>query len=274
MSFECRSWIGAGFWGVPQVLAHELAHNLGLEHSGSQNAAGQYDQYGDGSSLMGACCSARCPSTPQAWQLGWLNLAQLDGSRLAAGKTRRVALASQDSSPDSGLRVQADWAPGVLPLFLGYRKQAGGDGGMDGSLGSKVHVYRADMGPRTASSPWMPAHTAWLTALAGELAPGRQEGKEAGSCSRQLGRCWRILRPGLPFGPASLQAAGCTAALHDTLPRPRPCDAVGESWEDPPTGLVVSVDSAAGDSATVRICRKGGADPTCGALLAQAKASP
>ena len=48
------------------AFAHELGHNLFLDHAGSGA-----DEYGDFSSAMGYCCDDRCYNTPQLYQLGW-----------------------------------------------------------------------------------------------------------------------------------------------------------------------------------------------------------
>lgn len=43
-SYTCRAWIGAGFWASPAAIAHELGHNLFLNHANSINTEGVIEE--------------------------------------------------------------------------------------------------------------------------------------------------------------------------------------------------------------------------------------
>ncbi|KAL4423979.1 hypothetical protein ABPG75_001280 [Micractinium tetrahymenae] len=160
-TFDCRVWIGAGFWATPQAIAHEIGHNLFLAHAGAATFAGVYDEYADQSCMMGYCCSDRCPNTPHAWQLGWISVRQLDGSSLQPGLTFTTVVASQSASARSGIRILPSWAAGMDPLFLGYRTRAGGDAATDGTVAGKLHIYSAAI-----TNTFDAQTTAWNAALA------------------------------------------------------------------------------------------------------------
>lgn len=61
--WDCRSWIGGGFWGAPQAIAHELGEPLG---AGLDGLLGQRGACAPRSGLARAASPAReacCPST-------------------------------------------------------------------------------------------------------------------------------------------------------------------------------------------------------------------
>ena len=63
----------------------------------------------------------------------------------------------------SGVRINPTWAPGVVPLFVGYRTRAGGDLGVGDGVAGKVLLYSA----ATAGS-YDTQETALLATLSGE----------------------------------------------------------------------------------------------------------
>lgn len=95
---------------------------------------------------MGYCCQDRCPNTPNAWQLGWISVQNLNGDSLAPGETKVVSLPTQTMIPgSSGLRVDPTWAaPVAEPVFLGFRTPQRIDVGLAKAvppLTGMVHVY-------------------------------------------------------------------------------------------------------------------------------------
>ena len=161
-SYDCRSWLAADYWAIPQAIAHELGHNLFMAHAGSSDTGGGFDEYGDSAGLMGSCCSPRCPNTPHAWQLGWIAPRLLDGGSLPAGQTLEVSLASQAATPRSGLRIVPSWAAGVDPIFVGYRTRARGDVGLAPEAARRVHIHTAAI-----ANPYDARVTVWRAALGG-----------------------------------------------------------------------------------------------------------
>lgn len=151
-NYECRSWIGPDHWNSPAAMAHEIGHNLFLGHAGATTGSGTFVEYADLSGTMGYCCSDRCPNTAHAWQLGWVSVRQFGGRELTPGATVTAVLASQSSSPNSGLRIVPSWAKGVEPLFVGYRTRMGGDATAgtdvatsDDMRAGRVHLYSANI---------------------------------------------------------------------------------------------------------------------------------
>jgi hypothetical protein len=72
--------------GSTNAFTHELGHNLFLDHSGKGG-----DEYTDFTSAMGYCCSRRCYSSPQMYQLGWATpIADLNAGSLTRQQTYTV----------------------------------------------------------------------------------------------------------------------------------------------------------------------------------------
>ena len=92
---------------------------------------------------MGRCCFNRGLNTPQAWQLGFLTVQQLDDSMLAPGQTVTVQLASQATAARSGLRIVPSWAPDQLPMYAGYRTAVGVDAALPDGTKGLVHIHTA-----------------------------------------------------------------------------------------------------------------------------------
>jgi hypothetical protein len=68
------------------AFAHELGHNLFLDHAGEG-----VDEYADFTSAMGYCCSDRCYNSPQQYQLGWTKpVADLRSASLTGIQSYRV----------------------------------------------------------------------------------------------------------------------------------------------------------------------------------------
>lgn len=114
--------------------------------------------------MMGSCCTVRCPNTAHAWQLGWINVRQLDASSLKPGQTVTVAMPSQGLSQKSGLRIVPGWAAGVDTIYVGYRTKAGGDSWVGPAVASppagRVHIYTSAIANRLD-----PKFTVWKAAL-------------------------------------------------------------------------------------------------------------
>lgn len=130
-----------------------------MAHAGANNS-GIVDQYGDGTCLLGACCSNRCPNTPHTWQMGWLSLCQLDGTALRPGKTVTATIYAQAQavgvlSRAGGVRVQPTWVPGQAPIFVGYRTRTGGDAQLDPTLAGRVHIYASNISSTYDPQPTM-----------------------------------------------------------------------------------------------------------------------
>ena len=97
---------------------HELAHNLGLRHSGDTIYSDiELDtEYGDSSGYMGESMSSawtpqKCYNAAQHWQLGWFE----GGSNEQPSVSFRLSLSDDSSSPQLPLRIN-------VAAFVDYSK--------------------------------------------------------------------------------------------------------------------------------------------------------
>lgn len=223
-------------------------------------------RYGDATAHMGFCCHLRCPNTPHAWQLGWTSLAQLDGASLAPGQTVVATIAPQAQPGGAsgsvgtgggvpGLRIVPGWAAGADPVYLGFRRAAGGDSSLDPGLASRVHIYTQ---PQLASA-FDPQPTLWQAALAGED-PGALV--RAVRAEQSAWRAGRHCHAPAAAPAANPQPPSCPTPQPTTRFAAWPLPAAdNQSWQSAASGLVVRiqrVDPAGG--AVVSVCRRGGAE--------------
>lgn len=179
-------------------------------------------------------------STPQAWQMGWLAVQQLDGASLGPGQPVTVQLPPQTSSERSGLRVVPSWAPPeALPLFAGYRVTAGVDAALPEEAAGKVHIHSSAIAHYKDSKP-----TTWLAALGG----ARRCARAAAAVGQRWLRC----------GGAGRAAAH--AATITRRPRRRPLwlpAAVGEAYYDAASGVTLQfVRVSSSGAATLLVARE------------------
>lgn len=120
-------------------------------------------RYADESCAMGYCCFDRCWNTPHAWQAGWLTATEFDASNFSPGQTAVLRLDSQSvygNSARSAARVIPSWAPGAMPLFVGYRTAVGVDAALAPGLAGRVLLHTSHVSG---------AQDAQFTYLAGAL---------------------------------------------------------------------------------------------------------
>jgi hypothetical protein len=165
---DCRVWVAGDVWDRAATYAHELGHNLYLNHAGSKGDNG----YGDFSATMGYCCDVRCYNPPHLWQMGWATALSpaLSGATLAPGAWERHLLPAQITTSRNYLRVRSDWVNGGVGvphnLYFSYRKRLGYDSGLSLSRGfaDKVAVYSTRAGdpqPYTSHEGNIEVGTAW-----------------------------------------------------------------------------------------------------------------
>jgi hypothetical protein len=103
----CRSWLRTTpAMGGTVTLAHELGHNLGLWHAGTDvgDDGGEDTSYGDKSCFMGSDYAWRSLNAPHRRDLGWLQESAIQElPRVCTGGTGTTVLLSSLSLPDTAL---------------------------------------------------------------------------------------------------------------------------------------------------------------------------
>lgn len=154
-SSYCYSWIPSSYANQPQDFAHEMGHNLGLPHAGSNLYASTSSshEYGDFSCAMGFCCVTRCYGAPHAVQLGWLApSATVNSASLGSGSSVTLTLASMTRSATGTIKITTDWlSSGSTTYWLQYKLFEQYDAYMSSSsnsvaFGNAVGVKQWNMG--------------------------------------------------------------------------------------------------------------------------------
>eukprot|EP00887_Chlorella_sp_A99_P000100 scaffold16.g100.t1 len=200
---QCRAWITGNYWSSVMMHAHELSHNMFMEHAGVLQSGGHLDEYADMSCVMGYCCSMRGYNLPHAWQAGWATVQQVDGSVLAPGASLQLTLPTLAAgAATNGARILPTWAPGQEPVFLSYRTSAGADAALPNAYTRRTSIHTSAISNTYDASP-----TAFVTTLA----DGQAWSGPGGLVVRQLSSsdAGAVVSVCLPAGPET--AASCAA---------------------------------------------------------------
>ena len=139
----CRAWIAEG--ESPMVFAHELGHNVGMAHAGTdpENDGIVNAEYGDSSDPMGLSRAWHVFNAPHVDQLGWF--ASYPGTIATVSSSGVYDLRPMSVHPLSagGLRALRIAKPDTGGFYyLSFRQSSGYDQGLAGAYTQGVNVHR------------------------------------------------------------------------------------------------------------------------------------
>jgi hypothetical protein len=137
----CRAWVKT-CW-LPDVFAHELGHNLGMNHASTDvDNNGNVDcEYCDLSDPMGlGGMGWRHFNGPHKRQMGWLG----EDGAASVGDGGTIVLSSLEQDPAQAPfpQVYEVAVPGDDPYFLSYRRSAGYDDDLDSVYVGRTTIHR------------------------------------------------------------------------------------------------------------------------------------
>jgi hypothetical protein len=143
---SCRAWSRTSglVCGYPDILAHELGHNIGLWHARTANIDGTAScTYCDTSDFMGyGINTLRALNAPHKDYLGWLGGGRVvDG---AAGGAFTVSALGMQNPPSP--QVVKIVPPSGSPYWLSYRAPIGYDAELESRYFNTLHVHRSEYG--------------------------------------------------------------------------------------------------------------------------------
>ena len=141
-STHCKSWIRDA---NGPVLAHEIGHNLGLQHAGlDSDNDGSHDggltgEYGDHSGIMGNSALWRGVNAPHRIGLGWMPSASVLAVSSSCAAKQSVTLSALAVSPGTYSVIKIPRAKGGH-YFVSYRKSQGYDSTMSTAFVNMVSI--------------------------------------------------------------------------------------------------------------------------------------
>jgi hypothetical protein len=130
------------------AYAHELGHNLGWHHSGTDpNLDGVWDsEYGDTSGIMGYCCYKRKVNSVHVDQIGWYDAPDLADTVVTVFASGTYQIAPLGSDPTVNLHPQIlkiDKTDTNEMYYISYRRQVGLDAGMPSKYANGASIHHA-----------------------------------------------------------------------------------------------------------------------------------
>jgi hypothetical protein len=138
----CRAWIAEG--ESPMVYAHELGHNVGMAHAGTdpENDGVVNSEYGDYSDPMGLSRDWHVFNAPHVDQMGWFGAYPGTIATVAASGVYDLRPMSVHPLSLGGLRALRIARPGGGYLYLSFRQRTGYDETLASAYVQGVNIHR------------------------------------------------------------------------------------------------------------------------------------
>lgn len=146
---QCKSWVRSE---GRTVLAHELGHNFGLQHAGTDSDndgakdLGILGEYGDSSGIMGNSGAWRLFNAPHRASLGWLAAASTFSVESSCDAKQSFELATLSASVQAAVTTLKVPRAGGGSYWVSVRTSIGHDEQMDEGFINRVHVHYEEGG--------------------------------------------------------------------------------------------------------------------------------
>lgn len=174
----CRSWIA--ICDRAGTYVHELGHNLGMEHAGTDldNNGSIDDEYGDASCSMGSGRFGwRQFNAPHKIQMGWVPwertvaVTESGVHEVALLELDPAAASPPPPSPTQALRVQipylktGKWSQEHYEYFISFRAPLGYDANLQPEFHWRTSVHRVRVRTYTSGTSFVVGPTALVATL-------------------------------------------------------------------------------------------------------------
>jgi hypothetical protein len=134
-----NTWINGAYCQSREIYAHELGHNLGMNHARAVQSDGSIYEYGDYSDVMGGLGPMKMFSSVHSEYMGWTPTNKI--SYAGVGTFNIAPMEADPASTPLPLIAKVKLVSGEY-YYLSYRKPIGFDANLDPSYMDRLSIHK------------------------------------------------------------------------------------------------------------------------------------